>query len=117
MKTARAFGARRMPSATLMPYWSTGTGANLRARRDERKTGQRVTRIFDPDFLVRPLHDTGNDIDGLLRARSDYDLFGLAPHRTCGLKIVSNGLAQFQHAAAGRHSRGDVAQRTAACAR
>jgi nitroimidazol reductase NimA-like FMN-containing flavoprotein (pyridoxamine 5'-phosphate oxidase superfamily) len=74
-------------------------GPNLRACGDESKTGQRVTRIFDPDFLVRPLHDTDNDIDGLLRARSDYDLFGLATNRTCGPQAVSNGLAQFQHAA------------------
>jgi hypothetical protein len=26
------------------------------------------------------LHDTSNDIDGLLGARSDHNLFGLAPH-------------------------------------
>jgi hypothetical protein len=58
-------------------------GPNLRACGDESKTGQRVTRIFDPD----------------LRARSDYDLFGLATNRTCGPQVVSNGLAQFEHAA------------------
>src|ERR1700674_4278067 len=73
-------------------------GANLRARSDERKTGQRVAWILDPDFLVRTLHDAGNDIDGLLGARGDHDVFGLAPHPTCGLKIITNGLAQFQHA-------------------
>jgi hypothetical protein len=73
-------------------------GANLRACRDERKTGQRVTWIFDPDFFLRTLYDTGNDIDGLLGARSDHDLFGLAPHSTSGLKIITNGLTQFQHA-------------------
>src|SRR5258708_9000683 len=73
-------------------------GANLRACGDERKTGQGVTRIFDPDFLVGTLHDTGNDIDRLLGARSDHNLFGLAPHATCGLKIITNRLTQFQHA-------------------
>src|ERR1700692_1710631 len=73
--------------------------ANLRACRDERKTGQRVTWIFDPDFLVRTLHDTGNDIDGLMRARSDNHLFGLAAHSPCGAKIITNGLTQFPHAA------------------
>ena len=72
--------------------------ANLRARRDERKTGQGVSRILDPDVLVRPLHDTDDDIDGLLRARGDDDLFGFAAHRTRGLEIVANGLAQFEHA-------------------
>src|ERR1700674_1382300 len=74
-------------------------GANLRTCRDERKTGQRVTWIFDPGFLVRTLHDTGNDIDGLLGARSDHDLSRLAPHSTCGLEIITNGLTQFERAA------------------
>ena len=74
-------------------------GPNLRACGDESKTGQRVTRIFDPDFLVRTLHDAGNDIDSLLGARGDDDLFGLATNRTCGPQVVSNGLAQFEHAA------------------
>ena len=44
------------------------------------------------------MHDTGNDIDGLLGARSDHDLFGLAPHSTRGLKIITNGFTQFQRA-------------------
>src|SRR3984893_19508201 len=72
--------------------------ANLGACRDQRKTGQGVTRILDPDFLVRTLHDTDNDIDGLLGACGDHDLFGLAPHATRGLQIITNRPAQFQHA-------------------
>src|SRR6202035_3356831 len=72
--------------------------AHLRARRDERKAGQRVSRILDPDFLVRPRHDTGHDIDGLLRARRDDDLFGLAADCARGPEIVANGLAQIEHA-------------------
>jgi hypothetical protein len=98
MKMARAFGATDAfgdADARLVDRY----GPNLRACGDESKTGQRVTRIFDPDFLVRPLQDTDNDIDGLLRARSDYDLFGLATNRACGPQVVSNGLAQFEHAA------------------
>ena len=71
--------------------------ANLRTRRNKRKASQRVSGILDPDFLVRPLHNTDKDIEGLLRARSDHDLFGLAPHRTRGLEIIANGFAQFEH--------------------
>src|ERR1700730_14313483 len=67
--------------------------ANLRARRDERKAGQSVSWIFDPDFLVWSLQDPDNNIDRLLRARRDHDLFGFAPHGARGPKIVTDGLA------------------------
>ena len=90
------------------PFWSTTDalgdidpivvdryGANLHTCRDERKTSQRVTWIFNPDFFVCTLYDAGNDIDGLLGARSDHDLFGLAPHSTSCLKIITNGFTQF----------------------
>src|SRR3954452_13050438 len=74
-------------------------GANLRACRDQRKASQGVAGILDPDLLVRTVHDAGHDIDGLLGARGDHDLFGLTPHGTRGPQIITNGPAQFQHAA------------------
>ena len=98
MKTARAFGARRMPSATSMHMVVDRYRANLHACRDQHKAGQGVSRVLDPDFPVRPLHDADNDIEGLLRSRRDHDLFGLAPHGAGGLKIVANGFSQFEHA-------------------
>jgi hypothetical protein len=55
-----------MPSATLNAMPVDGDGANLRACRDERKTGQGITRILDPDLLLRTLHDADHDIDSLL---------------------------------------------------
>src|SRR4051812_5052157 len=74
-------------------YW-----ANLRACRNERKPGQGITWIFDPNVCVSTLHDAGNDIDSLLRARSYYYLFWSTLHSTRDLKIVTNGVAQVQHA-------------------
>ena len=44
------------------------------------------------------MHDTGHDIDGLLRARRDHDLLGFAPYRAGGPEIVANGPAQLEHA-------------------
>ena len=72
--------------------------ANLRARCDKRKAGQGVSWIFDPDCLVPPLHDADDDIKGLLRARGDDDLLGVAPHSARSLEVGAHGLAQFEHA-------------------
>ena len=99
MKTARAFGARRMPSVTSTPCWSTGTGQTFTPAATSTRRVKAYPGSSIQTSLSGPCMHTDHDVEGLLGSRGDHDLFGVTPHGAGGPKIITNGFSQSEHAA------------------
>ena len=66
---------------------------------DQRVSGQWITGVFDPNLLVRARKDPDYDIQSMLCAGRDDDLFGVASHRSSGLQVFADGLAKLDRSA------------------
>ena len=59
---------------------------------------QRVSGILDPDVLVGTAEDADDNIDGLLGAGGDDDLFRIASDRAGGAQVVADIAAKCDRA-------------------
>ncbi len=74
-------------------------GMNRDAGRHQRQSRQRVSGILDPSLSVGACKRANDDIDGVLRACCDDDLFRIAPDRARGPQVVADMIAKCGGAA------------------
>src|SRR6266436_1646126 len=92
----RACVRRRFdPCADVNALPIDGDRTDPRASGHQGLSRQWITWIFYPNLLVRARKESDYDIKSVLRARRDYDLFGIASHRSSRLQVIADCFSKF----------------------